>query len=46
VKETISEEESKSIASRIKTTTKYEDFKDVDLVIEAAFEDMKVKKEI
>lgn len=45
-KETISEEESKSIASRIKTTTKYEDFKDVDLVIEAAFEDMKVKKEI
>lgn len=45
-KETMSEEESKSIVSRIKTTTKYEDFKDVDLVIEAAFEDMKVKKEI
>lgn len=45
-KETISEEESKSIVSRIKTTTKYEDFKDVDLIIEAAFEDMKVKKEI
>ncbi|HSC34246.1 MAG TPA: 3-hydroxybutyryl-CoA dehydrogenase [Thermodesulfobacteriota bacterium] len=45
-KETISEEESKSIVSRLKTTTKYEDFKDVDLVIEAAFEDMKVKKEI
>jgi len=45
-KETITGEESKSIVSRIKTTTKYEDFKDVDLVIEAAFEDMKVKKEI
>jgi 3-hydroxybutyryl-CoA dehydrogenase len=45
-KETIKEEESKSILSRIKTSTKYEDFKDVDLVIEAAFEDMKVKKEI
>jgi len=45
-KETISEDESKSIVSRIKTTTKYEDFKDVDLIIEAAFEDMKVKKEI
>lgn len=45
-KETISEDESKSIVSRIKTTTKYEDFKGVDLVIEAAFEDMKVKKEI
>jgi 3-hydroxybutyryl-CoA dehydrogenase len=45
-KETISDEEGKSIVSRIKTTTKYEDFKDVDLVIEAAFEDMKVKKEI
>ena len=45
-KETISEEESKSILSRIKTSIKYEDFKDVDLVIEAAFEDMKVKKEI
>lgn len=45
-KETISGEESKSIVSRIKTTTKYEDFKDVDLIIEAAFEDMKVKKEI
>jgi len=45
-KETISEDESKAVVSRIKPTTKYEDFKDVDLVIEAAFEDMKVKKEI
>lgn len=45
-KETISEEESKSIVSRIKTSTNYEGFKDVDLVIEAAFEDIKVKKEI
>ncbi|MFI5322198.1 MAG: 3-hydroxybutyryl-CoA dehydrogenase [Thermodesulfobacteriota bacterium] len=45
-KETISGEESKSIVSRIKTSTNYEGFKDVDLVIEAAFEDIKVKKEI
>jgi 3-hydroxybutyryl-CoA dehydrogenase len=45
-KESISGDESKSILSRIKPSTKYEEFKDVDLVIEAAFEDMKVKKEI
>jgi 3-hydroxybutyryl-CoA dehydrogenase len=45
-KEVINEGESKSIISRIKPSTNYEDFKDVDLVIEAAFEDMKVKKEI
>ncbi|MGH7800786.1 MAG: 3-hydroxyacyl-CoA dehydrogenase family protein [Thermodesulfobacteriota bacterium] len=41
----ISEEESNSILSRIKTTTKFEDLRDVDLVIEAIFEDMNVKKE-
>ncbi|MEQ9618100.1 MAG: 3-hydroxybutyryl-CoA dehydrogenase [Deltaproteobacteria bacterium] len=45
-KETISEEDSKSVLSRVKTTTKFEDLKDVDLVIEAVFEDMKVKKDI
>ncbi|HSE84424.1 MAG TPA: 3-hydroxyacyl-CoA dehydrogenase NAD-binding domain-containing protein [Thermodesulfobacteriota bacterium] len=31
--------------SRIKTTTKFEDLGDVDLVIEAVFENMNVKKE-
>lgn len=41
----ISEEESNSTLSRIKTTTKFEDLRDVDLVIEAIFEDMNVKKE-
>lgn len=41
----ISEEDSNSILSRIKTTTKFEDLRDVDLVIEAIFEDMNVKKE-
>jgi len=41
----ISEEDSNSILARIKTTTKFEDLRDVDLVIEAIFEDMNVKKE-
>ncbi len=41
----ISEKDSNSILSRIKTTTKFEDLRDVDLVIEAIFEDMNVKKE-
>ncbi|MGE5444645.1 MAG: 3-hydroxyacyl-CoA dehydrogenase family protein [Ignavibacteriales bacterium] len=41
----ISEEKSNSILSRIKTTTKFEALCDVDLVIEAIFEDMNVKKE-
>lgn len=45
-KETISEEDSKSILSRVVTTTKFEDLKDVELVIEAVFEDMNVKKDI
>ncbi len=39
-------EEKKKILSRIKGTTKLEDFKDVDLVIEAIFENVKVKKEL
>jgi 3-hydroxybutyryl-CoA dehydrogenase len=41
----IKEEDSKSILSRIKTTTKFHDMADVDLVIEAVFEDLNVKKE-
>lgn len=41
----IKEEDSNSILSRIKTTTKFEDLGDVDLVIEAVFENMNVKKE-
>jgi 3-hydroxybutyryl-CoA dehydrogenase len=42
----IKEEDSKSILSRIKSTTKFEHLADVDLVIEAVFEDLNVKKEI
>ncbi len=45
-KEAISEEESKSIISRISKTTGFGDLKDVDLIIEAVFEDMGVKKDI
>jgi len=41
----IKEEDSKSILSRIKTSTKFEDLADTDLVIEAVFEDLNVKKE-
>jgi 3-hydroxybutyryl-CoA dehydrogenase len=41
----IKEEDSKSILSRIRSTTKFEDLEDVDLVIEAVFEDLNVKKE-
>ncbi len=45
-KEAISEEDRYSILSRIVKTTKFEDLGDADLVIEAVFEDMDVKKEI
>jgi len=45
-KESISEEESISIASRIQTATDFDELGDVDLIIEAVFEDMAVKKEI
>lgn len=45
-KETISHKEYDSVLNRITTTTKFEDLGDVDLVIEAVFEDMGVKKEI
>jgi len=39
-------DEKKKILSRIKGTTKLEDFKDVDLVVEAIFENVQVKKEL
>ncbi|MGB3730081.1 MAG: 3-hydroxybutyryl-CoA dehydrogenase [Thermodesulfobacteriota bacterium] len=45
-KETISQEEHDLVLSRITATTQFEDLGDVDLVIEAVFEDMGVKKEI
>lgn len=45
-KETISQEDYELSLSRITTTTKFEDLGDVDLVIEAVFEDMAIKKEI
>ena len=45
-KESITEDDSNSILGRIIKTTKFEDLGAVDFVIEAAFEDMAVKKEI
>ncbi|MGD0228834.1 MAG: 3-hydroxyacyl-CoA dehydrogenase family protein [Syntrophorhabdales bacterium] len=39
-------EDKNALTGRIKTTTKMEDLKDVDFVVEAAFEVMEVKKEI
>ena len=45
-KEAITKEDSSSILSRIVKTTDFEGLGDVDLVIEAVFEDMDVKKEI
>jgi 3-hydroxybutyryl-CoA dehydrogenase len=42
----ITEEAKKKIMDRIKITSKLEDIKDVDLVIEAIFENVKVKKEL
>ncbi|MEE9239122.1 MAG: 3-hydroxybutyryl-CoA dehydrogenase [Thermodesulfobacteriota bacterium] len=45
-KEAITEEDSSSILRRIVKTTDLEGLGDVDLVIEAVFEDMDVKKEI
>jgi enoyl-CoA hydratase/3-hydroxyacyl-CoA dehydrogenase len=40
------EEQTEEILSRIKGTTNKEEVKDADLVIEAIFEDMKVKKDL
>jgi len=45
-KEVITQQDSNSILSKIVKTTNIEDLGDVDLVIEAVFEDMDVKKEI
>jgi len=45
-KKVITEEDSKSVLSRIVKTTNFEDLGDVDLIIEAVFENMDVKKEI
>jgi 3-hydroxybutyryl-CoA dehydrogenase len=42
----ITADEKKKVLSNIKGTTKLEDLKDVDLVIEAIFENIKVKKEV
>ncbi len=42
----ITEADKKKITSKIKGTTKLEDMKDADLVIEAIFENVKVKKEL
>ncbi len=39
-------DEKKKILSHLKGTTKLEDFKDMDIVIEAIFENIKVKKEL
>ena len=42
----LTEDEKKKVMSRIKGTTKLSDLKDVDLVIEAIFENVEVKKEL
>jgi 3-hydroxybutyryl-CoA dehydrogenase len=45
-KERITEADKKKIMSKIKGTTKLEDMKDADVVIEAIFENVQVKKEL
>ncbi len=42
----LSEDDKKKILKKITGTTKLEDLKDVDLIVEAIFEDIKIKKEI
>ncbi len=42
----ITKEDKEKIISKIKTTTKIEDIKDADFIIEAIFENIKVKKEL
>ena len=42
----VSEEEKRSILDRIKGVSEYNDFHDCDLVIEAVFEDITIKREI
>jgi 3-hydroxyacyl-CoA dehydrogenase len=45
-KSSISQEEADRHLALIKGTTDYKDFKDVDIVIEAAFEEISIKREI
>lgn len=45
-KESISEQDSTAILSAIETDTDFHKLKDVDLVVEAVFEDMAIKKDI
>jgi 3-hydroxybutyryl-CoA dehydrogenase len=42
----MTEDQKKGILSRIKGTTKMEDLKDVDFIIEAIFEDLELKKNV
>ena len=42
----ITKEDKEKIKNKIKGTTKLQDIKDMDLVIEAIYENMKVKKEL
>jgi len=42
----MTEDQKKGVLSRIKGTTKMEDLKDVDFVIEAVFEDLELKKSV
>ena len=42
----MTEDQKKGVLSRIKGTTKMEDLKDVDFVIEAVFEDLELKKDV
>lgn len=45
-KETMTEDEKKTVLSRIKTSTNYDDLKDCFLVVEAATENFDIKKQI
>ncbi|MEM7008719.1 MAG: 3-hydroxyacyl-CoA dehydrogenase NAD-binding domain-containing protein, partial [Thermodesulfobacteriota bacterium] len=45
-KESITQEDGSSILGNIAKTTKYQDLEQADLVIEAAYEDMAIKKDI
>ena len=42
----MTEDQKKGVLGRIKGTTRWEDLKDVDFVIEAVFEDLELKKDI
>lgn len=45
-REKMTADEAKEVLTRIRTTTKMQDVTDVDLVIEAVFENMEVKKQV